>query len=81
MLKSMTDLTTIKVPRGLRERIARDASRRGVTAAAFLAGLLDSYEREQRLAAVGRAYAETPNAGYIQESTVWDEAAADGLIE
>ena len=77
----MSDLTTIKVPRALRERISRDASQRGVTAAGLIGELLDTYERKQRLAAVGRAYAETPDAGYVQETEAWEAAAADGLTE
>jgi len=81
MLWDMADLTTIKVSRGLRERISRDASQRGVTAAALIAELLDSYEREQRLSAVGKAYAETSNAGYGEETAAWDQTAADGLTE
>lgn len=77
----MADLTTIKVSRGLRERISRDASERGVTAAALIGELLDCYEREQRLSAVGKAYAETSNVGYRDETEAWDETAADGLSE
>jgi len=74
----MTDLTTIKVPRALRERISRDAARRGITAASLIGDLLDGHEREQRLAAVGKAYATTPDASYVEETEAWDEASADG---
>ena len=81
MLADMTDVTTIKVPRALRERISHDASRRGVTAASLIGELLDRYEREQRLTAVGVAYATPPAAGYSVETEAWDEAAADGLTE
>ncbi len=77
----MTDLTTIKVPRGLRERISRAASLRGLTAAALLGELLDSYERERRFSAVRKAYAENPSAEYGEETAAWDESAADGLAE
>lgn len=77
----MADLTTIKVSRSLRARISRDAAERGVTAAALIGELLDSYEREQRLAAVGRAYAETSAATYVEETQAWAEANTDGLTE
>lgn len=81
MLVSMTDVTTIKVPRALRERIARDASQRGVTAASLLGELLDRYEREQRLIAVGAAYAAGSDAEYVDEIAAWDRLSADGLPE
>ncbi len=74
-------MTTIKVPKELRERISRDAARRGVTAAALISDLLDRDEREQRLAAVGEAYAAAPDADYAEETTAWDAASADGLAE
>jgi hypothetical protein len=76
----MPDVTTIKVPRLLRERISRDASARGVTAAALLTELVDRYEREQRLAAVGDAYAAGPDAAYADDTAAWDETNADGLL-
>lgn len=81
ILLGMAEVTTIKVPRALRERISRDASRRGVTAAVLIGELLDSYEREERLAAVGRAYAGPPDTGYVAETVAWDEVAADGMTE
>lgn len=81
MLAGMADVTTIKVPRALRERIAQDASRRGVTAASLIGELLDRYERDQRLAAVGEAYAAGADAGYADDLAAWDEVSADGLPE
>jgi hypothetical protein len=71
-------VTTVKVPRSLRARIARDASANGQTAAGFLATVVDRWEREQRLAAVGRAYAGRDRA-YRDETQAWDVAGADGL--
>ncbi len=79
MLWGMTDVTTIKVPRALRERIANDAAQRGVTAALLIGELLDRYEREQRLKAVADAYAPSADAGYAEETTAWDGLSADGL--
>lgn len=71
-------VTTVKVPRSLRVRIARDASANGQTAAGFLATVVDRWERDQRLAAVGRAY-DGRDQAYRDETTAWDEASADGL--
>jgi hypothetical protein len=81
MLNGMTDATTIKVPRTIRERISLDAARRGMTAAALIGELLDRYEREQRFAAVREAYTTPSDAGYVEEIAAWDGTAADGLRE
>jgi len=75
----MADVTTIKVPRALRERISHEASQRGVTAASLIGELLDRYEREQRIAAVGEAYTAGTDAGYAEDLAAWDEVTADGL--
>lgn len=86
-------VTTVKVPRSLRTRIARDAAASGQTAAGFLATVVDQWEREQRLAGVRRAYerrdktpdAKTPDAKtfddktYDDETRAWDAADSDGL--
>lgn len=71
-------VTTVKVPRSLRVRIARDASVSGQTAAGFLATVVDRWEREQRLAAVRRVYAGRDEA-YSDETQAWDAASGDGL--
>jgi hypothetical protein len=71
-------VTTVKVPRSLRARIARDARANGQTAAGFLATMVDRWEREQRLAAVRRAY-EGRDQAYRDETEAWDLASADGL--
>jgi hypothetical protein len=75
----MSDLTTIKVPPALRDRIKREAAHEGITAATFLSSLLDRYERDQRLEAVGRAYADRVDSSYTELTAEWDELAADGL--
>lgn len=72
-------MTTIKVPQPLRQRIAGDAAAEGVTAAAFLATLLDRYERDQRLAQVRRAYADGVDNEYAELTEVWDRAADQDL--
>jgi hypothetical protein len=71
-------ITTVKVPRSLRERIARDAAASGQTAAAFLSEAVGRWEREQRLNAVWRAYARTPDIAYGSETAVWEATTGDG---
>ena len=71
-------VTTVKVPRSLRERIARNAAASGQTAAAFLSDAVDRWERDQRLAAVGEAYAGSADGAYLAEVNAWDKTVADG---
>lgn len=71
-ISTKTPHTTIKVPVPLRQRIAGDAADEGVTAAVFLTGLVDRYERDRRLAAVGRAYRDTPDEDYATLTQEWD---------
>jgi hypothetical protein len=71
-------VTTVKVPRSLRMRIARDARANGQTAAGFLATVIDRWEREQRMAQVRRAY-EGSDQAYRDETEAWDVAGGDGL--
>ncbi len=77
----MPSLTTIKVSQDLRQRISRDAAQRGVTAAVLISELLDTYERDQRLAAVGKAYLGAVDVGYVDEIAAWDQTSFDGLAE
>lgn len=69
--------TTIKVPVELRDRINRDARERGVTAAGLIEGLLDGYERRQRIEAFGRAF-RNADQSYWDEFRDWDVALRDG---
>lgn len=71
-------MTTIKVPKPLRARIAREAALSGRTAAAVITELLDENDRRARLAAVRRAY-ESAGADYAAETAEWDAVSADGL--
>lgn len=71
-------MTTIKVPKHLRERVSRDAAREGLTAAGLLSRLIDEHERQQRFAAVRRAY-ETEDGNYVEETVAWDSLSGDGL--
>lgn len=69
--------TTIKVPVELRDRINRDARQRGVSAAALIEGLLDAYERRQRMEAFGRAV-RSADETYWDEFHAWDVTLEDG---
>lgn len=66
-------MTTIKVTTELRDRINRDASERGVTAAGLIERLLDAHERRQRMEAFGRSF-RTADASYRDEFAAWDLA-------
>ncbi len=73
-------LTTIKVPQPLRQRIAGDAAEQGVTAATFLAGLLDRYDRDRRFEQVRRAYAASDaDSDYTTLTESWERASASDL--
>lgn len=71
-------VTTVKVPRSLRTRIARNARTTDQSAAGFLTTVIDRWEREQRLAAVRRAY-DGRDQAYREETEAWDHAHGDGL--
>lgn len=72
----MAATTTIKVPPTLRDRVNRDASARGLTAAELLAELVDDYERRERLDAFGRAFAAADEQ-YRTETEAWNAAEVD----
>ena len=75
-------MTTIKVPKHLRERLSRNAGRAGLTAAALISDLLDERERQARFDAVRHAYeTSTDDAGdaHAAETQEWDSLAGDGL--
>lgn len=70
-------VTTIKVPVELRDRINRDAQERGVTAAGFIQGLVDGYERRRRMESFGRAL-RAADRDYWDEFREWDVTLSDG---
>lgn len=73
-------MTTIKVPKSLRQRIAREAAREGSTAAALLSRLLDDRDRQARFDAVREAYAAVAtDASYQDELRMWDVTGGDRL--
>lgn len=78
----MGDVTTIKVPKVLRDRIAAGAADEGLTAQAFLQSLIEIHERDKRLAAVAAAYRESSDAdvaSWREEIDDWAAVDADGL--
>jgi len=76
----MPDMTTIKVPKALRESVMSSARVEGLTAAEFLELLMQEHARNQRFAAVRQAYATSVHDRDYDEITEgWDEAVADGL--
>src|SRR5581483_4665334 len=78
----MADVTTIKVPKALRDRIAASAADAGLTAQAFLQSLLEIHERNKRLAAVADAYrasSEEDLDSWREETADWAAIGTDGL--
>lgn len=72
--------TTIRVPSHLRDRINAAATKRGLAAAKLLDELVGEYERNERLEAVRRAYAELPpDDDYWSETAEWDTTLGDRL--
>ena len=79
MLSGMPEeMTTIKVPKRLRQRISAEAARDGVTAAGLLSSLLDERDRAARFEAVRAAYARGVDEDYREETRAWDTTLADG---
>jgi hypothetical protein len=74
----MSDVSTIKLPRVLRDRIVAGAASGRVALADFLDRLLARHHRERRLAAVGRAYGAEHDADYRQLTDEWGETSTDG---
>lgn len=71
-------VTTIKLPRSLRERIAERAGRHRMTAAEVIAELLDEADRRARFEAVRDAYTSA-DASYREETDAWELLADDDL--
>lgn len=69
-------MTTIKVPKELRERVAVGAAEQGLTAAELIASLLDERERQARFRSVRACYATT-DEGYAAETAEWDALAGE----
>lgn len=69
-------LTTLKVPTELRDRIAGDARSEQKTIAAFLAHLIDEWERTRREESLRAAIAANP-----PDREYWSEFAAFAAMD
>jgi hypothetical protein len=75
-----TQTTTIRVPVQTRDRLAAQASERGISIAAFLTELASRAEREAIFRAERDATrAEATVAAVRGEDRDWDDVVADGL--
>ncbi|WP_405063309.1 ribbon-helix-helix protein, CopG family [Kribbella sp. NBC_01505] len=78
----MSEMTTIKVPKDLREAVMQSARAEGLTAAEFLRRLIEEHARRQRFAAVRHAYAGSGrDRDYDEITAAWDQAGDDGLAD
>ncbi|QBX55883.1 toxin-antitoxin system protein [Nocardioides seonyuensis] len=78
----MTSMTTIKVPKDLRDAVMQSARAEGLTAAEFLARLTREHARQQRLEAVRRAYdSADADRDYSEITADWDTTGTDGLAD
>ncbi|MFF0269766.1 hypothetical protein [Kribbella sp. NPDC004536] len=78
----MSEMTSLKVPKHVRDTVMRSARAEGLTAAEFLQRVTEEHARHQRFAAVRRAYADSGrDADYDELTEVWDEAGEDGLAD
>lgn len=76
----MTDVTTIKIPKTLRDEVMRSARAEGLTAAEVLQLVTQEHARRQRFAEVRQAYATAPaDPDYTGLTEVWESAVHDGL--
>jgi hypothetical protein len=76
-----TRTTTIRVPVQTRDRLAAQASERGISIAAFLTELASRAEREAIFRAERDATrAEATIAAVRGEDRDWDDVVADGLV-
>lgn len=76
----MSDLTTIKVSKPLRERISASAAEEGATVQKFLEQLLEERDRHKRLAAVAAAIRGADDhtlASWRTETAEWATVDAD----
>lgn len=78
----MSEMTSIKVPKHVRDTVMRSARAEGLTAAEFLQRVTEEHARHQRFAAVRQAYADSArDSDYDEITAAWDEAGEDGLAD
>ncbi len=78
----MVEVTTIKVTKALRDRIASDAADERVSAQTFIARLVDAHERKKRFEAVAAAYSGAGDESlrsWRDETDEWSALDGDGL--
>lgn len=84
LLGMPSDMTTVKVRKATRERIACAARAEKLTAGEFLERVVSAWERQHRLEdarnAMAGASAEDARS-YAAELDEWDQALLDGLGE
>lgn len=77
---SPSDITTIKVSKGLRDRISAGAAQQHQTVQRFIENVIDAHERGRRLAAVAEAMhnADERTLGdWRAETDLWETADGD----
>ncbi|NUR95147.1 MAG: hypothetical protein HOV67_07800 [Kribbellaceae bacterium] len=78
----MSEMTSLKVPKHVRDTVMRSARAEGLTAAEFLQRVTEEHARHRRFAAVRRAYADSGrDSDYEELTAAWDEAGEDGLAD
>ena len=79
----MSEVTTVKVSKPVRQRISAAAAKRDLAVPSFLEQLMDEHDRRERMAAVAAALrnadAETLNDWRL-ESADWAVADTDGEV-
>jgi hypothetical protein len=74
------DTATIRVPRPVRDSLARSARDRGLSVAALIAQLADRLERDALLRSEREAtLTDAGSAAVVSEERDWERALADGL--
>lgn len=77
---SQSDITTIKVSKGLRDRISAGAAQQHQTVQRFIENVLEDHERRRRLAAVADAMGNADECtldDWRAETDAWEAAEAD----
>lgn len=75
-----SDITTIKVSKGLRDRISARAAEQHQTVQLFMENVLDDHDRRRRLAAVAEAIASADERTLDEwraETDLWEAADVD----
>jgi hypothetical protein len=76
------DMTTIKVSKGLRQRISAGAAEQRQSVQRFIESILDERDRRRRLAAVAEAMAGTDQRAlddWQAETDLWEAADTEAM--